>query len=91
MDDLLDEMHSSSDNERNFDNLLELEDKPVPQPASSSADGGNPNPLDSSPRQGRSYASPRAGALRYIEIWQRMPIKSVERAILICDWTRLQT
>ena len=42
MDDLLDETHSSSDNERDFDNLLELEDdEPVPQPASSSADGGN--------------------------------------------------
>ena len=38
MDDLLDETHSSSDNERsNFDNLLELEDKTVPQPSSSSA------------------------------------------------------
>ena len=50
MDDLLDETHSSSDNERsNFDNLLELEDKTVPQPSSSSADGGNPTPLNSSP------------------------------------------
>ena len=50
MDDLLYEMHSSSDNERsNFDNLLELEDKTVPQSSSSSADGGNPNPLNSSP------------------------------------------